>query len=42
MKTIILMAFCLASLAACRCEVDDDEAQKQNDLRIKSDTLKVK
>ncbi|MDQ0064162.1 hypothetical protein J2T03_000045 [Chryseobacterium lathyri] len=42
MKRIILMTFCLASLAACRCEVDNDEAQKQNDLRIKNDTLKVK
>jgi len=42
MKTIILMAFCLASLAACRCEIDEDEAHKKNDIKIKNDTLKVK
>lgn len=42
MKTIILMVFCLASLTACRCDVDEDEAQKKNDLRLKSDTLKAK
>jgi hypothetical protein len=42
MKTIILMAFCLTSLTACRCDINEDEAKKKNDLRLKSDTLKAK
>ncbi|MDQ0781182.1 hypothetical protein [Chryseobacterium sp. W4I1] len=41
MKTMIVLACCLISLTACRCDITEDDDKKKNDSRIKSDTLKI-
>ncbi|WP_285439700.1 hypothetical protein [Chryseobacterium sp. ISL-6] len=42
MKTTVLLALCLLSFSSCMpCDLQEDEAKKKNDFKIKSDTLKV-
>ncbi|MDP9961979.1 hypothetical protein [Chryseobacterium lathyri] len=43
MKTTLLAALCLLSFTACMpCDIEEDETKKTNDMKIKSDSLRIK